>query len=35
VGEKEEGHGGQGIGTLIHEDMKCNDDGGHVSEDSS
>jgi len=38
--EEDEGHGGQGIGTPIHEDMECDDggvddNGGHVSEDSS
>jgi len=38
--EEEEGHGGQGIGAAIHEDMECDhgsgdDDGGHVSKDSS
>ena len=38
--EEDEGHGGQGIGSPIHEDMECDndsvdDDGGHVLEDSS
>ena len=33
--EEDEGHGGQGIGPPIHEDMKCDNDGGHVSENSS
>jgi len=32
--EEDEGHGGQGIGPPIHEDMECDNDGGHVSEDS-
>ena len=36
VGEEDESHGGQDIGTPIHEDMECDDDDvGHVSEDSS
>jgi len=26
--EEDEGHGGQGIGVLIHEDMECDNDGG-------
>jgi len=38
--EEDEGRGGQGIGAPIYEDMECDndgvdDDGGHVSEDSS
>jgi len=38
--EEDEVHGGQGIGSPIHEDMECDndgvdDDGGHVSEDYS